>query len=268
MLHNGENNTISQSETYPTGLVKVTLDKNGSATYDIHYPSAWDKISISDEIINKVSEADAFVFGSLICRDEVSRATLYALLDKANYKILDANLRAPYYTIDILIDLMNKADFIKLNDEELREISVKMGSPFNSFEQSIKFIAEKTNTKQICVTKGAFGAVLYNNGKLVELITYTSKGEFITRSYILNDYYDIEKHSEVIYHQLKNALIHNDFSLLDSSIFRITFYSEAYFNDSSKIAKVEAKKLKLFNQFSQINKIAIQKYGIFLKNTK
>jgi antitoxin component YwqK of YwqJK toxin-antitoxin module len=109
---------------------------------------------------------------------------------------------------------------------------------------------------------------LYNNGKLVELITYTSKGEFITRSYILNDYYDIEKHSEVIYHQLKNALIHNDFSLLDSSIFRITFYSEAYFNDSSKIAKVEAKKLKLFNQFSQINKIAIQKYGIFLKNTK
>jgi fructokinase len=36
-----DTNTISQSETYPTGLVKVTLDKNGSATYDIHYPSAW-----------------------------------------------------------------------------------------------------------------------------------------------------------------------------------------------------------------------------------
>jgi antitoxin component YwqK of YwqJK toxin-antitoxin module len=107
---------------------------------------------------------------------------------------------------------------------------------------------------------------LYNNGKLVELITYTSKGEFIARSYIINDNYDTEKQTEVIYEQLKKALKHNDFSLLDSSIFRITFYSEAYFNDSSTIAKVETKKLKLFNQFSQINKIAIQKYGIFLKN--
>jgi fructokinase len=39
-------------------------------------------------------------------------------------------------------------------------------SPFHSLDQNIHFIAEKTNTKQICVTKGSHGAVLYSNKKL------------------------------------------------------------------------------------------------------
>ena len=69
---------------------------------------------------------------------------------------------------------MHEADFIKLNDEELLEISQKMGSPYHSFEQNIKFIAKETNTKHICVTKGAFGAVLYYNDKF-----YYNSGYFI-----------------------------------------------------------------------------------------
>ena len=166
--------TIQVGEEYKTGVVNVMINEKGNASYDIHYPSSWDKITPTKEMDEKVSEADAFVFGSLICRDEVSRSTLYALLDKAKYKVLDANLRAPYYTADVLYELMLKADFIKLNDEELYEISQQLESPYNSFEQNIKFIAEKTNTKHVCVTKGAFGAVLYYNDKF-----YYNSGYFI-----------------------------------------------------------------------------------------
>ena len=159
---------------YKTGAVQVMINEKGNASYDILYPSAWDKI-IETEMMDKVvAEADAFVFGSLACRDEVTRATLNKLLEKANYKIFDVNLRAPYYTIDVLNELMLKADFIKLNDEELREISSELGSTYNSFEQNIKFLAEKTNTKQVCVTKGEFGAVLYSNDKF-----YYNSGYFI-----------------------------------------------------------------------------------------
>jgi fructokinase len=165
---------IQISEEYKTGVVNVMINEKGNASYDILYPSAWDKIALNDDIKNKVSEADVFIFGSLICRDEESRSTLNALLEEAKYKVFDANLRAPYYTTDVLIELMMKADFIKLNDEELFEISKKMDSPYNSFEQNIKFIADKTNTKQICVTKGAFGAVLYYNEKF-----YYNSGYFI-----------------------------------------------------------------------------------------
>jgi fructokinase len=165
---------IQVTKEYKTGAVHVMINEKGNASYDILYPSAWDKI-VETELMDKViSEADVFVYGSLACRDEVTRNTLISLLDKAKYKVLDANLRAPYYTTEVLSELMQKADFIKLNDEELREISRELGSPYNSFEQNIKFIAEKTNTKQLCVTKGEFGAVLYYNEKF-----YYNSGYFV-----------------------------------------------------------------------------------------
>ena len=171
---NVSSDSIQVGEDYKTGVVNVMINEKGNASYDILYPSSWDKITLTKEMIEKVSESDVFIFGSLICRDEISRSTLYALLDKAKYKVFDANLRAPYYTTEVLLELMSKADFIKLNDEELWEISRKLESPYNSFEQNIKFIAEKTNTKQVCVTKGAFGAVLYTNDKF-----YYNSGYFI-----------------------------------------------------------------------------------------
>ena len=172
--HNVSTDLVQLDNEYKTGVVHVMINDKGNASYDIMYPSSWDKIVLTNEMIKKVSNSDIFVFGSLICRDEISRSTLYSLLDKAKFKVLDANLRAPYYTTEVLIELMSKADFIKLNDEELREISLKLESPYNSFEQNIKFIAEKTKTEQICVTKGEFGAVLYYNGNF-----YYNSGYFI-----------------------------------------------------------------------------------------
>nr|WP_315203562.1 carbohydrate kinase [uncultured Flavobacterium sp.] len=183
---------IQVSEEYKTGVVNVMINEKGNASYDILYPSAWDKIVMNEEIKKKVSEADVFIFGSLICRDEESRSTLNALLEEAKYKVFDTNLRAPYYTADVLIELMIKADFIKLNDEELFEISRKMNSPYNSFEQNIKFIADKTNTKQICVTKGAFGAVLYydekfyyNSGYFIKVVDTVGAGDSFLASLIV-----------------------------------------------------------------------------------
>jgi fructokinase len=69
---------------------------------------------------------------------------------------------------------MGKAHFIKFNDDELYVIAKLMGSKYNCVEQHIKFISEKTNTKHICVTKGAHGAVLLYNNQL-----YYNSGFFI-----------------------------------------------------------------------------------------
>ena len=157
---------IQTDATYPTGMVNVTLSRGGSATYEIAYPSAWDKIEVSGSSMNAVTKADIFIFGSLVCRDKISRNTLFDLLEAANYKVFDINLRPPHYQKETLQKLMQKADFIKFNDEELFEIVAMLGSPFNSLEQNISFISEKTNTKSICVTKGSHGAVLLSEGKL------------------------------------------------------------------------------------------------------
>lgn len=193
LSENGINTDIIQiSEEYKTGVVNVMINEKGNASYDILYPSAWDKIVLNEDIKDKVADADVFIFGSLICRDEESRSTLNALLETAKYKVFDANLRAPYYTTEVLIELMLKADFIKLNDEELFEISRKLNSPYNSFEQNIKFIADKTNTKQVCVTKGAFGAVLfyndkfyYNSGYFIKVVDTVGAGDSFLASLII-----------------------------------------------------------------------------------
>jgi fructokinase len=151
---------------FETGEVSVTLSNKGAATYKIEHPKAWDKIAFIEKASDLVKQADAFVFGSLSTRDEVSKKTLYKLLEFSDYKIFDINLRPPFYDKDLLIELMQKADFIKLNDDELYEVSAFMGSKFNNLEQNLQFISKETNTKHICVTKGEHGAVLFYNDQL------------------------------------------------------------------------------------------------------
>ncbi|KIA98591.1 carbohydrate kinase [Flavobacterium sp. KMS] len=163
-----ETDAIMQSENFPTGLVNVTLNERGSATYDIAYPSAWDKIVLNDLAKKIVADADVLIYGSLVCRDEVSRRSLEELLQTKVYKVFDVNLRKPHYSYEILEQLMYSANLIKFNDEELLEITAAMESPFTSLEDNMHFIAEKTNVTAMCVTKGKHGALLMWEAKLYE----------------------------------------------------------------------------------------------------
>lgn len=167
-----ETNAIMQSENFPTGLVNVTLNERGSATYEINYPSAWDKIVLNDFAKKVVADADVLIYGSLVCRDEVSRKSLEELLKSKVYKVFDVNLRKPHYSYEILEQLMHSADFIKFNDEELLEIAKAMHSPFSSLEENMQFIAEKTKATGICVTKGKHGALLLWDEKIYENTGY------------------------------------------------------------------------------------------------
>lgn len=163
-----DTDAIIKSEEFPTGLVNVTLNERGSASYEIAYPSAWDKIVLTDLARNLVSQADVLIYGSLICRDQVSRQALNELLQMQLYKVFDVNLRKPHYTYDLLEELMYSANFIKFNDEELLEIAMAMNSPFKGLEENIHFIAEKTKTNAMCVTRGKHGALLLWEGELYE----------------------------------------------------------------------------------------------------
>ena len=182
---------IEVSDKFKTGKVKVILNDKGSASYDIEYPRAWDNIKITQESINLVKQSDGFIFGSLAARDDFSRKTLYELIEHAKFKIFDLNLRSPYYTREVLSYLMNKADFIKFNNDELYEVCKDKGSKYLSLEQNIRYISKKTNTNNICVTKGRHGAVLmydgkfyYNSGYLIKVIDTVGSGDSFLASLI------------------------------------------------------------------------------------
>jgi len=154
---------LQEDPIYPTGKVTVSIDSDGSAKYEIDNDSAWDYIEKEAKTVKMVSDASAFVFGSLIARAKSFEA-LNSFLKVSKFSIFDINLRPPFYNQSLLIDLMNKSDMLKFNDEELDIIANGLESPFNSIDKNIEFIAERTKTKIICVTKGKYGAVLYHHG--------------------------------------------------------------------------------------------------------
>jgi fructokinase len=154
---------IQSDNFHSTGRVLVALDKNGIAKYEIAQDAAWDFIEPTPTIINAVSEANAFIFGSLVSRS-ASKETLDILLNLSKFNVFDLNLRPPFYTLETLTQLMIKTNMLKFNDDELYEIANALGSPYHSLDQHIVYLVAKTNTPIICVTKGMHGAVLYHHG--------------------------------------------------------------------------------------------------------
>lgn len=155
---------IQYSENLRTGEVMVHLDADGVASYTIEEPRAWDEIECNEALMEAVGESKAFVFGSLIARNPVSRNTLFQLLPKAGFKVFDVNLRPPFYNLDTLTHCMAQADLIKFNEEELEQIVNDLQDQALSLEDSMLFVAEKFNNPVVCTTRGDKGAVLLKEG--------------------------------------------------------------------------------------------------------
>jgi fructokinase len=163
LSHGGSLAHIQVSDDFATSEVLVELDEHGTASYEIKMPCAWDNIALVEQDVEAVKKADALIYGSLVARNEVSRLTLFALLEEATYKVFDVNLRPPHYTAERIVSLMNAADFVKFNDEELYEICTHLGFDNKELEACIRFMSEQTGSDQICVTLGKDGALLYYN---------------------------------------------------------------------------------------------------------
>ncbi len=158
---------IQVNKELETSKVLVSLDEKGSATYRIKFPCAWDAIHLLNRDIEIVKNSDAFIYGSLIARNQESRETLLELLKYAPFKVFDINLRPPHYNLETLKKLMSYADFIKFNDDELFGICKDFGQNEASLEECMRFISKETNTPRICVTRGAEGAILLHNNEMV-----------------------------------------------------------------------------------------------------
>ncbi|WP_316805930.1 carbohydrate kinase [Pedobacter agri] len=157
---------IQKGNNLPTSTVEVKLDEQHQATYTIVQPVAWDAIDLTEEAILAVTNADAFVYCSLTCRNEKSRNTILALLKQAKLKIFDINLRPPFYTIDTLKALLSEADILKVNEHELVYLKDELLLTGNTDEQLLKQLSHLFTINIICLTVGEKGAYVLENGKL------------------------------------------------------------------------------------------------------
>lgn len=184
----GLKTTFIQRNDQPTGQVHVTLDEKGAASYEIKEKAAWDAIAWTEENAAAVTDADALIIGSLAFRESVDLENLEenstppinleaieVLVERSTFTVFDLNLRAPHYNLDIVVGLMEAADMIKLNDEELELIVIAMGIEGETLADELKLLSAMTETPTVCVTLGAEGAMLFHKGGIHEQVGFPAK---------------------------------------------------------------------------------------------
>lgn len=157
---------IGVTQDLPTGSVVVTIASNGSPSFEIVSPSAWDAIDADERSLRAVRSADALVFGSLACRSARSRDTLLRLLNEAQFTVFDVNLRPPFVDRSLIDELLRRSDLIKMNDEELRVLCSDSGS--SGEREMMEWCAEQSGAETVCITRGERGAIVLHQGKWAE----------------------------------------------------------------------------------------------------
>jgi fructokinase len=157
---------IQRDPQLPTCEVTVELDEDQHATYIIPQPVSWDNIQADSALINAAENAAVIVFGSLACREEVTRDTLLNLLDETKaLKIFDVNLRAPHYTLETVETFAAKADVVKMNEDEA---ALLIGGSNSSIKEQITEFRQKFHARTICVTRGERGAIVWHDHEFYE----------------------------------------------------------------------------------------------------
>lgn len=151
---------------FPTGLVKVTLDGKGVPSFEICEDVAWDKIPLSDKLIDAASNCRAFCFGTLAQRDAVSCATINRLLevvphDSGALVIYDINLRQHFYSKKIVEDSLRKCNVLKINDDEFALVAPMLGFPADDFEMGSRWLMQEYDLKMVVLTCGEHGSWIY-----------------------------------------------------------------------------------------------------------
>ncbi|MBL7775941.1 MAG: carbohydrate kinase [Saprospiraceae bacterium] len=148
---------IQTDPALPTGTVKVTFSAAGSPSYEIVRPVAWDALQPDPTTAEQVRHATALVYGSLACRTENNKKTLFNYLKRAAVRVCDINLRVPFYDQALLEELIAAATILKLNDEELALLAgwYRVGGDERT---QLEYFKNRFDCALIILTRGKDGA--------------------------------------------------------------------------------------------------------------
>lgn len=151
----------------PTGKVIVRFD-NAEPVYDIVDNCAYDAIDYEGFEESMAAAAGGFLYhGSLALRSESSRSALRQLQSTAlDTVFVDVNLRAPWWQLERVWEMLRAANWAKLNRDEL-DLLGRDGS--GVLLEPSAFMREY-DLRGLLLTLGASGAVLYSrDGAPVEV---------------------------------------------------------------------------------------------------
>ena len=165
---------LQVDQVHETGRVTVGFD-GGQPSYTIHEPAAWDFLELSDEWVQLAERADAVCFGSLAQRSRKSRQTIQMLVaetSSACVRVFDVNLRAPFYSSEVIEESLELATVLKMNDAEMPLLLGLLGLPPDNGPEldRLRLDAERLleafpTLGMVAVTRGEHGSLLVKRGE-------------------------------------------------------------------------------------------------------
>lgn len=159
-------NYLIETTDFPTGTVQVTLNKTGVPQYEICENVAWDNIPFTNKTENLAKNTVAVSFGSLAQRSDMSRETIKRFLNSVPdtcLKIFDINLRQHFYTKELIIDSLNIANLLKINDDEVKIIADLFSWKDLEEQEICVRLQNEYNLDIVILTKGTDGSFVMNN---------------------------------------------------------------------------------------------------------
>ncbi len=147
---------LQMDSAHQTGTVDVTFT-DGEPIFDIVPDRAFDYIDRF--ALPPICTNNTLYHGSLAVRNSNSRETLRELrLHSEGFTFVDVNLRAPWWTEELLWEILEGADCIKLNQNELSQI---ITSGTSVAAKAVRLLTSMS-AESVIVTRGEQGAIVYS----------------------------------------------------------------------------------------------------------
>jgi fructokinase len=145
---------LQLDSAHPTGKVNISLS-GSSHSFDIIPDQAYDYIA--EDALPPLPDNALFYHGSLAARSPVSARTLSVLCSQfGDNRLVDVNLREPWWQRDSVRALLDGARLAKLNDEEL----LLLASAASDDKARMRQLIDTAGLQLLVVTRGASGAEL------------------------------------------------------------------------------------------------------------
>ena len=192
----GLNLDYIQRNDKPTSRVLVTMDSAGVPEYEIVEGVAWDFMSCDSKTLGLFSDADVICWGTLAQRSRTSHESVLKMIDSAPescLRVYDINLRQHYYSREIIEASLERADVLKLNEDELPVIAELFSIPGSAAEQ-ISALISRFSLKSVIFTQGAVCSEIYGPEGLlshketpkVNVVDTVGAGDSFTATYVMS----------------------------------------------------------------------------------
>jgi hypothetical protein len=124
---------------------------------------------VTFSIVSCTIGGDAVCFGTLAQRSPESSKAILGFLDLTSphvLRVFDVNLRQSFYTARVIDESMQRANFVKLNHEELPVVSRLLGLRVGDELEQCQRLIDRYSLDGLALTRGDQGSALCLLGKL------------------------------------------------------------------------------------------------------